>query len=108
MSAKSLGVSRWLAPSTIATSLLMAMVLGSAAPAASAADPVLRVIAAVGPERLGAFGLSAEGLRRDCARDALCAARSIVAGDARARLARTVPPDPDPPGPRRCRRRAGW
>ena len=73
----------------------MALALGSAALAAGAADPVLRVIAAVGPERLGAFGLSAEGLRRDCDRDALCAARSIVAGDARARLARTAPPDTD-------------
>ena len=73
----------------------MAMALGSAALASGAADPVHRVIAAVGPERLDAFGLSAEGLRRDCAQDALCAARSIVAGDARARLARTAPPDTD-------------
>lgn len=71
------------------------MAFGSVALASGAADPVARVIAAVGPERLGAFGLSAEGLRRDCPRDALCAARSIVAGDARARLARTAPPDSD-------------
>lgn len=73
----------------------MALAFGSVALAAGAADPVARVIAAVGPERLGAFGLSAEALRRDCPRDALCAARSIVAGDTRARLARVAPPDTD-------------
>lgn len=71
------------------------MTIGSAALAAGAADPLTRVIAAVGPERLGGFGLSAEGLHRDCPQDALCAARSIVEGDARARLARRVPPDSD-------------
>ena len=83
------------------------MTLGSAALALSAAgsglraeplaglDPLVRVIDAVGPERLAASGLSAERLHRVCPRDALCAARSIVAGDARARLARTAPPDTD-------------
>ena len=94
MWAMNLGAPPWSAATTTVTSLVAALAVGAAAPAA-ALQPVERIWQAVMAHGSDGVAVPLQTLRKACGEDPLCAARRLVAADSRLSLQRMDAPTSD-------------